>query len=134
MDSNLFQLKRTILCKTKRWVLVTWGLEMTYFQVSVDFFLEIPDEKFNLGHMSYLFKMWTQEQVRNLTTQKVIEKHLGLFQIKEHYERQNVDPPAKLLADLQLFIEEIQTLFRLIKIILNCVTPEYMAYIASSMT
>ena len=47
--------------------------------------------------------MWTQEQVRDLTTEKVIEECLGLFQIKEHYERQNLDPPAELLADLQLF-------------------------------
>ena len=44
--------------------------------------------------------MWTQEQVRDLTTEKVFEKCLGIFQIKEHYERQNVDPPAELLTDL----------------------------------
>ena len=68
-------------------------------------FLEKPDEKFNLGHLSYLFKMWIQD----LATEKVIEKHLGLFQIKEHYERQYLDPPAELLADL-LLNEEIQTL------------------------
>ena len=72
-------------------------------------FLQIPDEQFNLGHMSYLFKMWTQEQVGDLTTEKVIEEHLGLFQIKEHYERKNLDPPAERLADLELFNEEIQT-------------------------
>ena len=34
------------------------------------FFLEIPDEKFNVGHWSYLFKMWTQEQVGDLTMEE----------------------------------------------------------------
>ena len=78
--------------------------------------------------------MWTQEQLRDLTTEKVIEEHLALFQIKQHYERQNVDPPAELLADLELFTEEIKTQFGLTKIILNCITAEFMAHIASSMT
>ena len=72
------------------------------------FFLGIPDEKFNLGHWSYLFKMWTQEQLRDLTTEKVIEECLALFQIK-HYKRQNVDPSAEFLADLELSNEEIKT-------------------------
>ena len=72
-------------------------------------FLGIPHEQFNLGHWSYLFKMWTQEQLRDLTTEKVIEERLALFQIKQHYERQNVDPPAELLADLELLNEEIKT-------------------------
>ena len=76
----------------------------------------------NLGHWSYLFKMWTQEPLRDLTTKKVIEECLALFQIKQHYERQNVDPPAELLADLELLNEEIKTQFGLIKIILNCIT------------
>ena len=98
------------------------------------FFLGIPDEQFNLGNKSYLFKMWIQEQLRDLTRKKVIEKHLALFQIKQHYERQNVDSPAELLADLKLLNEEINTRFGLIKIILNCITAEFMAYIASSMT
>ena len=66
------------------------------------FSLGIQLEQFNLSHWSYLFKMWTQEQLRDLTTQKVIEERLALFQIKQHYERQNVDPPAELLADLEL--------------------------------
>ena len=52
--------------------------------------------------------MWTQQQLRDLTTEKVIEEHLALFQIKEHYERQNVNPPAELLADLELFNDEIK--------------------------
>ena len=73
-------------------------------------FLVIPDEQFNLGPMSYLFKMWTQEQISDLTNEKFIEKHFGLFQIKEHYKRQNLDPPAEGLADLQLFNEEIMDL------------------------
>ena len=55
----------------------------------------------------------------------------GIIQIKEHYERQNLDPPAEVLADLQLFNEEIQTRFGLIKIILNCIKAEFMAHIAS---
>ena len=78
--------------------------------------------------------MWTQEQLRDLTTEKVIEECLALFQIKQHYERQNVDSPAELLADLELLNEEIRTRFGLIKIILNCTTAEFMACIASSMT
>ena len=56
--------------------------------------------------MSYLFNMWTKDQVRELATEKTIEEHLGLFQIKAHYERQNLDPPEELLADLQLFNED----------------------------
>ena len=52
--------------------------------------------------------MWTQQQLRDLTTEKVIEECLALFQIKEHYERQNVNPPAELLADLELFNDEIR--------------------------
>ena len=95
-------------------------------------FLEIPDVQCNLGHMSYLFNMWTKEQVRELTTENTIEECLGLFQIKVHCERQNLDPPDELLADLQLFNEEIETHFRLIKIILNCITAKFMADIASS--
>ena len=54
--------------------------------------------------------MWTQEQISDLTNEKFIEKHFGLFQIKEHYKRQNLDPPAESLADLQLFNEEIMDL------------------------
>ena len=71
--------------------------------------------------------MWTQKQLRDLTTQKVIEERLALFQIKQYYDRQNLDPPAELLADLELFNEEIKTHFGLIKIILNCITAELMA-------
>ena len=78
--------------------------------------------------------MQTQEQLRNLITEKVIEECLALFKIKQHYERQNVDPPAELLADLELLNEEIKTQFGLIKIILNCITAKFMACIASSMT
>ena len=52
--------------------------------------------------------MWSQEQLRDLTTQKVIEEHLALFQIKQHYDRQNLDPPAELLANLELFNDEIK--------------------------
>ena len=98
------------------------------------FFLGIPHEQFNIGHWSYLFKMWTQERLRDLTTQKVIEEHLALFQIKQHYDRQNLDPLAELLADIELFNEEIKTQFELVKIILNCITAEFMARIHSSMT
>ena len=38
--------------------------------------------------------MWTQEQLRDYTTEKVIEECLALFKIKQHYERQNLDPTA----------------------------------------
>ena len=69
-----------------------------------------------------------------MTTEKVIEEHLALFQIKQHYERQNVDPTAELLADLEFLNEEIKTQFGLIKIILNPITAEFMAGINSSMT
>ena len=67
------------------------------------FFLGIPHEQFNIGHWLYLFKIWTQEQLRDFTTQKVIYEHFTLFQIKQHYDRQNLEPPAELLADLELF-------------------------------
>ena len=88
MDSNLFQLKSSTFYETYRWVLVTWGFLPTYFQASVGrFSLGIPDEQFNLGHWSYLLKMWTQEQLRDLTMGKIIEERLALFQIKQHYER-----------------------------------------------
>ena len=80
----------------------------TFTTICETFFLGIPDRQFNLGHWSYLFKIWTQQQLRDLATEKVIEEHLALFQIKEHYERQNVNPPAELLADLELFNDEIK--------------------------
>ena len=35
MDSNLFQLKSSTFHKTYRWVLVTWGFLLMYFQASV---------------------------------------------------------------------------------------------------
>ena len=133
MDSNLFQLKSNTFCKTYRWMLVTWGFLLTHLQPSVRLFLGIPDRQFNLGHWSYLFKMWTQQQLRDLTTEKVIEEHLALFQIKEYYKRQNVNPPGELLVDLELFNDEIKARFEFIKIILNCITAEFMACIASSM-
>ena len=109
MDSNLFQLKSSTFHETYRWVPITWGFLPTYFQASVGpSFLGIPHEQFNLGHWSYLFKMWTQEQLRDLTTEEVIEEHLALFQIKQDYERQMVDPPAELLADLELLNEKLR--------------------------
>ena len=58
--------------------------------------------------------MWTQEELGDLTTEKVIEECLALFQIKQHYKRQNVDPPVELLADREHFNEEIKTQFELI--------------------
>ena len=93
-----------------------WGNFTDIFSsICGTFFLVIPHEQFNLGHWSCLFKMWTQEQLRDLTTDKVIEECLALFKIKQHYERQNVDPPAELLADLELLNEEIKTQFGLVK-------------------
>ena len=93
-----------------------WGIFTNIFSnICETGFLGILDEQFNLGYWSYLFKMWTQEQLRDLTMEKAIEGHLALFQIKQHYERQNVDPPAELLADPELLDEEIKTRFRLIK-------------------
>ena len=62
--------------------------------------------------------------------EKATGECLALFQIKQHYERQNVE----LLADLELFNEEVKTQFGLTKIILNCITAEFMARFASSMT
>ena len=82
--------------------------------------------------MSYLFNMWTKEEVQELITENVIEKHLQLFEIKAHYKHQNLDPPGELLTDLQLFNQEIQTHFGLIKIILHSITAKFMADIASS--
>ena len=38
MDSNLFQLKSSAFCETYRWVPVTWGFLLTYFQASVGLF------------------------------------------------------------------------------------------------
>ena len=35
MDSNLSQLKSSTFHETYRWVLVTWGFLLTYFQASV---------------------------------------------------------------------------------------------------
>ena len=37
-DSNLFQLKNSTFHETYRWVLVTWGFYLTYFQASVGLF------------------------------------------------------------------------------------------------
>ena len=72
-----------------RWVPVTQGILLTYFQAS-------------LGLFFWEYQM-SQEQLRDLTMDKVIEECLALFQIKQHYERQNLDPPANFLN------EEIKT-------------------------
>ena len=60
-----------------------------------------------------MFEIWNQAQFRDLTTEKVTEEHLALFQIKQHYERQNLDPPTELLVDLELLIRKIKTQFGL---------------------
>ena len=105
----------------------------TFYTICGTFlFLEKPDAQCNLGHMSYLFNMWTKEEVQELTTKEVIEKCLGLFEIKAHYEHQILDPPDELLADLQLFKQEIQTHFEFIENILNSITAQFMVNIASS--
>ena len=38
MDSDLFQLKSSPFRETYRWVPVTWGFLLTYFQASVGLF------------------------------------------------------------------------------------------------
>ena len=38
MDSNLFQLESSTFHETYRWVLVTWGFLLTYFQHLWDIF------------------------------------------------------------------------------------------------
>ena len=55
MDSNLFQLKSSTFHKTYRWVLVTWGFLLTYFQASVGlFFWEYQTGSFTgvIGHLA----------------------------------------------------------------------------------
>ena len=96
------------------------------------FFLRKPDVHFNLGHLSHLFNMWTKEEVEPLTAMQVIEKHFRLVDLKAHYQCQDLDPPEELLADLQLFRQEIQTNFELIAIILNSITAQFITHINSS--
>ena len=82
-------------------MLVNWGLATTHFQVSMGhFFLRKPDVQVNLGHMSYLFTMWTKEEVQQLTTMQVIEKHFRLVDLKAHYQHQNLECPEDFLPDL----------------------------------
>ena len=38
LESNLFQLKSSTFCERYRWVPVTWGFLLTYFQASVGLF------------------------------------------------------------------------------------------------
>ena len=56
MDSNLSELKSNTLCKTYRWVLVTFGiLTDTFTTICWTFFLGIPVSQLNLGHWSFAF-------------------------------------------------------------------------------
>ena len=89
MDSNLFQLTSSTLLKKVKVSAGQLRLGNDTFPAICGtlLFLEKPDVQCNLGHMSYLFNMQTKEQVQELTTEKVIEKCLGLFEIKGHYER-----------------------------------------------
>ena len=81
MDSKLFQLKGSTFRETYRWVLITGDFYQHISSICGTGFLGIPHEQFNLDHWSYLFKIWTQEQFRDLTTEKVIEERLAFFQI-----------------------------------------------------
>ena len=71
-------------------MLVNWGLAVTHFQVFVrHFFLGKPDAHFNLGHMSYLFKTLTEQEIidylHTLTTMQVIEKGFRLNDLKAQF-------------------------------------------------
>ena len=96
-------------------MLFNWGLETTYFQVSVGhFFLGNPDVHWNLGHMSYLFKMLTNQDIMDYfhipATMQVIEKGFKLND-KSTVQRHNLDPPHELLADIQCIKMEILAQF-----------------------
>ena len=55
MDFNLFQLKSSTFCETYRWVAVTWGFLLTYFQASVGLFFweyQIGSLIWVIGHLA----------------------------------------------------------------------------------
>ena len=55
MDSNLFQLKSNTFCETYRWVPVTLGFLLTYFQASVGLFFwkyQIGSLIWVIGHLA----------------------------------------------------------------------------------
>ena len=133
MYSNLIQLMSSALFEKIKVSTGQLGLGNGIFSsICGTFFLGKPDAHFNLGHMSYLFNIWTSGPRKKLTTMQVIQKYFRLVDLKAHYQHQNLDPPGKLLTDLQLFRQEIQTCFELIEIILNSITAQFMADIASS--
>ena len=42
------------------------------------------------------------------STSKVIDERFRLNDLKAHYQHQNLDPREELLADIQLFRQDIQ--------------------------
>ena len=80
--------------------------------------------------------MWTKQEITDylhtLTTMQVIEKHFRLTHLKAQNIHQNLDLPEELLTDLQLLRQEIQVHFELIATILNSITAQFLADIASS--
>ena len=110
---------------------------MTHFQVSMGHLFSKKSRcQFNSGHMSYWFKMLTEQDIidylHTLTTMQVIEKGSRLSDIKALFQCHNIDPPYELLADIQLIKMEILARFELIEIILNSITVQFMADITSS--
>ena len=83
----------------------------TFSSICGTFFLGNPDMHFNMGHMSYLFKMWTKQELQQLTTMQVIDEMFKLNDLKVEYQHHNLNPPKELLADLQLVRHENLSLF-----------------------
>ena len=99
------------------------------------YFLGIPDEQFNLGHLSYSFQlrnMVTIDEVRNylssLNTIDIIWLGFRLGDQKAKLSRENSQPSEALLVVLDLIKEQIHNRFELIRIIQMAV-PNTMAKI-----
>ena len=62
----------------------------------------------HMGHISYLFNMWTKQQLQQFTKPEVVAERFRLHSLRSNYQLQNVDPPQELLADIDLLKDEIQ--------------------------
>ena len=84
------------------------------------FFLEIPDEQFNLGHMYYSvlmsnIKMVTTDEIREylntLNSMQIIWLRGRLDDKKASLIRQNLEPSHELLVVLDFLREQIHNRF-----------------------
>ena len=109
-------------------------LDYIFSSICGTFFLGIPDEQFNLGHMCFSvqmssIKMVTIDKIREylntLSSMQIVWLRARLNDKRASLIRQNLEPSYELLVVLELLREQIHNRFEWIRIILMSV-PELM--------